>query len=65
MMGQKDLMANSILYMLMRTAIPKTVQCVPIGKSRVGVMKPCIIVQHAPGNLDFILEFVSNYTTQR
>jgi hypothetical protein len=65
MMRQKDLMANSILYMLMRTAIPMTVQCVRIGKSRVRVVKLCIIVQHAPGNLDFILEFVLNYTIRR
>jgi hypothetical protein len=28
-------------------------------------VKLCIIVQHAPGNLDFILEFVLNYTIRR
>jgi hypothetical protein len=65
MMGQKDLIANSILCMLMRTAISKTVQCVQIGKSRVGIMKLFIIMQHAPGNLVFIIEFVLGYTTRR
>jgi hypothetical protein len=38
------------------TAIPKTVQCVRIVKSR--VMKLCIIAQHAPANLDLVPEIV-------
>jgi hypothetical protein len=45
------------------TAIPKTVQCVQIVKSRVGVVKLCIIAQHAPANLDLIPGIVLNYTT--
>jgi hypothetical protein len=65
MMEPKDLMANSILYMLMRTAIPNSVQCVRIVKSWVGIVKLCIIVQHAPGNLDLIPETVLNYSTHR
>jgi hypothetical protein len=47
------------------TAIPKTVQCVRIVKSRVGVVKLCIIAQHAPVNLNLILEIVLNYSTRR
>jgi hypothetical protein len=45
------------------TAIPKTVQCVRIVKSRVGVVKLYIIAQHAPANLDLIPEIVLNYST--
>jgi hypothetical protein len=63
--GAERLDGNSILYMLMRTAIPKTVQCVRVGKSRVDIVKLCIIVQRAPGNLDFNPEFVLNYTIRR
>jgi hypothetical protein len=44
------------------TAIPKTVQCVQIAKSRVGIMKLCVIAQHTPANLDLIPEIVLNYT---
>jgi hypothetical protein len=47
------------------TAIPKTVQCVRIVKSRVGVMKLCIIAQHTPANLDLVPEIVLNYSTRR
>jgi hypothetical protein len=47
------------------TAIPKAVQCVRTVKSRVGVMKLCIIGQHAPANLDLIPETVLNYSTRR
>jgi hypothetical protein len=45
------------------TAIPKTVQCVRIVKSRVGIVKLCIIAQHASANLDLIPEIVLNYST--
>jgi hypothetical protein len=47
------------------TAIPKTVQCVRIVKSRVGIVKLCIIAQHAPANLDLVPEIVLNYSTRR
>jgi hypothetical protein len=47
------------------TAIPKTVQCVIIVKSRVGIVKLCIIAQHAPANLDLVPEIVLNYSTRR
>jgi hypothetical protein len=47
------------------TAIPKTVQSVRIVKSRVGVVKLCIIVQHAPANLDLVPKIVLNYTARR
>jgi hypothetical protein len=46
-------------------AIPKTVQCVRIVKSRVGVVKLCVISQHAPANLDLIPEIILNYSTRR
>jgi hypothetical protein len=45
------------------TAIPKTVQCVRIVKSR--VVKLCIIVQHAPANMDLVPKIVLNYSTRR
>jgi hypothetical protein len=44
-------------------AIPKTVQCVRIVKSRLDVVKLCIIAQHAPANLDLVPEIVLNYST--
>jgi hypothetical protein len=47
------------------TAIPKTVQNVRIVKSRMGVVKLCIIAQHAPANLDLVPEIVLNYSTRR
>jgi hypothetical protein len=47
------------------TAIPKTVHCVQVVKSRVGVMKLCVISQHAPANLDLIPEIVLHYSTRR
>jgi hypothetical protein len=45
------------------TAIPKNVQCVRIVKSRVGIMKLCVTMQHATVNLDLIPEIVLNYST--
>jgi hypothetical protein len=66
MMEPKDLVANSILYTYANeTAIPKTVQCVRIVKLRVGVVKLCIIAQHAPANLDLDPKIVLNYMTRR
>jgi hypothetical protein len=47
------------------TAIPDTVQCVRIVKSRVGIVKLCIIAQHAPANLDLLPEIDLNYSTRR
>jgi hypothetical protein len=47
------------------TAIPKTVQYIQIVKSRVSIVKLCIIAQHAPANLDLIPEIVLNYSTRR
>jgi hypothetical protein len=61
--GAESLDGKQHFIMLMRTAIPKILQCVRIETSRVGVVKLCIIVQHAPGNLDLIPETVLNYIT--
>jgi hypothetical protein len=64
MIKPKDLVANSILYMLMRQQFQR-LHCVRIVKWRVGVMKLCIIAQHVPANLDLVPEIVLNYSTQR
>jgi hypothetical protein len=64
MMEPKDLVAKHFIY-ANETAIPMTVQCVRIVKSRVGVVKLCIIVQHTPANLDLVPKIVLNYTTWR
>jgi hypothetical protein len=63
--GAKRLDGKQHFIYTNETAIPKTVQCVRIVKSRVGIMKLCIIAQHAPANLDLILDIVLNYTTRR
>jgi hypothetical protein len=36
-----------------------------IVKWRVGIVKLCIIAQHAPANLDLVPKIVLNYTTRR
>jgi hypothetical protein len=41
------------------------VHCVLIVKWRVGVVKLCIIAQHAPANMDLDPKIVLNYTTRR
>jgi hypothetical protein len=61
--GAKRLGGKQHFIYANETAIPKTVQCVRIIKSRVGVVKLCIIEQHTPANLDLVPEIVLNYST--
>jgi hypothetical protein len=65
MMEPKDLVGKRHFIYANETAIPKTVQCVRIVKSRVSVVKLCITAQHAPANLDLVPEIVLNYSTRR
>jgi hypothetical protein len=65
MMEPKDFSGKQHCIYATETAILKTVQCVRIVKSWVGIVKLCIIAQHTPANLDLVPEIVLNYSTRR